>query len=309
MLINGPEWLCGSFTPLVTPFREGHVDYCAFEQLVDQQVEGGSHGVVITGTTGEPTSLTTHERLELFRRAVAVVARRCPVVAATGTLRQDETIALTAAAAEAGVTAVMVVAPGFIKPSAEGLGRYFEAVLGAVEIPALLYNIPGRAGVTITAEVVARVASACPNLVGIKTASPDLEYVTDLLVAHGPQFRIFCGLESYTWPMMAIGAAGVMSAVGNLMPRVVADMCEAVFAGDMAMARSIHLKLHRLNQSIFFDTNPGPLKTMMAMMRLSSAELRPPLAEPSAAVVARLDAVLRDFGALPSLSCAGQASS
>lgn len=287
-----PEGLRGSLVPLVTPFADGAVDSAAFEAAVDR-VGVASDGVVVTGTSGEPTSLSSEERADLYRRAVAVAAGRFPVVAATGSPNQAETIALTRAAAEAGVDAVMVVSPAFVKPSQEGLRRHFVSVAGATELPFLIYNIPGRAGVGVSAETVARIAEGAPNLVGLKHASPDLDLVTDLLLRLGDDFRLFCGLESFSYPFLAVGGAGLMSAVGNLLPEHVAALCSAVAEGDHARALELHRELFRVNQAVFFDTNPGPLKAMMAAAGVGSDEVRPPLAPLSEETRERVLAALR----------------
>lgn len=282
-----PANLRGSLVPLVTPFVDGAVDYESFEAAVDR-VGTSSDGVVVTGTSGEPTSLSSDERVELYRRAVATAAGRFPVVAATGSPNQAEAIALTRAAGEAGVDAVMVVSPAFVKPSQEGLRAHFVAVAAATELPFLIYNIPGRAGVAVSAETVAAVADSAPNLVGLKHASTDLDLVTDLLLRLGDDFRLFCGLESFSYPFLAIGGAGLMSAVGNLFPEHVTDLCRAVREEDHAQALRLHRSLFRVNQAVFFDTNPGPLKAMMAAAGAGSDEVRPPLAPLSTETLQRV---------------------
>jgi 4-hydroxy-tetrahydrodipicolinate synthase len=273
-----PERLRGSIVPLVTPFDGDAIDAAAFEEAVERQVREGSHGVVVTGTTGEPTSLTLDERADLFRLAVTVAAGRIPVVAATGTANHAETVALTRRAEEAGADAALVVCPAFVKPSQAGLVQHFAAVGAATSLPFLIYNIPGRAGVGVSAETVERVAEQAPNLVGLKHASNDLDLVTDLLLRLGDDFRLFCGLESYSYPFLAVGGAGLMSAIGNLLPGHVAALCDAVRTGDHAGALALHRELFRLNEAVFFDTNPGPLKAMLAAAGLGGDELRPPLA-------------------------------
>jgi 4-hydroxy-tetrahydrodipicolinate synthase len=272
-----PGALRGSLVPLLTPFADGTVDHAAFEASVER-VGSASHGVVITGTSGEPTSLSSSERAELYRRAVAVARGRFPVVAATGSPNQEETIALTKSAAAAAVDAVMVVSPAFVKPSQDGLAHHFTTVANSTDLPFLIYNIPGRAGVGVTGDTVVRVAEEAPNLVGLKHASPDLDLVTELLLRLGDDFRLFCGLESYSYPFLAVGGAGLMSAVGNLLPGHVADLCTAVWDGEHSSALQLHRALFKVNQAVFYDTNPGPLKAMMAAAGLGSEEVRAPLA-------------------------------
>jgi 4-hydroxy-tetrahydrodipicolinate synthase len=297
-----PDALWGSIVPLVTPFADGEVDWAAFEAAVDRQAREGSDGVVVTGTTGEPTSLTADERAELCRRSVDVARGRLAVVAATGSPSHAETIALTTRAAAVGVDAVLVVCPAFVRPSQEGLERHFSAVARAVELPLLIYNIPGRAAVSVTAETVERIAEACPNLAGLKHASNDLDLVTDLLLRLGDDFRLFCGLESYSYPFLAVGGAGLMSAVGNLLPARVAALCGMVRDGDHAGALAIHRELFRLNEAVFYDTNPVPLKAMLAAWGLGSEEVRPPLAPLDDATRAMVMDVLAKVEALATMT-------
>jgi 4-hydroxy-tetrahydrodipicolinate synthase len=284
----GEGGLRGSIVPLVTPFRDGEVDGAAFEAAVERQVAEGSDGVVVTGTTGEPTSLSSAERADLFRRAAGVAAGRITVVAATGTANHAETLELTRQAERAGVDAVLVVCPAFVKPSQDGLVEHMVAAAAETALPFLVYNIPGRSGVAISAESVERIAARAPNLAGLKHASNDLDLVTDLLLILGDDFRLFCGLESFSYPFLALGGAGLMSAVGNLLPGRVAELCACVRAGDHEAALQIHRALFRINQAVFFETNPVPLKAMLAAAGLGSEEVRLPLAPPSAETRRRL---------------------
>jgi len=272
------NFLRGSYTPVVTPFREGSVNYEKFAELVDRQAREGSQGVVVAGTTGEPSSLTIDERTQLVKVAVETIAKRIPVVAATGSQSLAETTELTLKAEKAGADALLVVTPYYIKPPQEGLVQYFEEVGKRTDLPLLIYHIPGRAAVSITPGTVAKIAERLPNVVGIKHAANDLEFLTEVLTCLGRDFRVFCGLEALSLPMLALGASGLMNAVGNLAPALVARLCKLVEAGHLAAARDLHFKLFELNQSIFLETNPIPLKYMMARMGLlDSSEVRLPL--------------------------------
>src|SRR5258707_10837111 len=255
-------FLCGSYPPLLTPFRDGKVDLEKFAELAERQVREGSHGVVVCGTTGEPSSLTPDERTELVKVAVGVIAKRIPVVAATGSQSFAETLEITTRAEKAGADAVLVVTPYYIKPSQRGLVEYFVSVGKRTELPLMIYHIPGRAAVSVTPVTVARVAERLTNLVGLKHAVNDLNFLTETLALLGKDFRIFCGLEALSLPMLVIGAAGLMNAVGNLAPARVAAMCQAVDRGDLIAARRLHFELFELNQAIFLDTNPIPVKYM-----------------------------------------------
>ena len=294
MMPLAAEFLRGSYTPIVTPFRDGVVDLDTFAALVHRQIASGGHGVLVTGTTAEPSSLTIDERTELVRVAVATAAGRRPVVAATGSQSYAETVTLTTGAEEAGADAVLVVTPYYIKPSQQGLVEYFVAIGQRTALPLLIYHIPGRTAVSVTVDTVAQITDRLPSLVGIKHAVNDLEFVTEVLARCGRDFRLFCGLEALSLPMLAVGAAGVMNAVGNLAPDRVAALCNAVGAGNLGEARRLHDELFELNQAIFFDTNPIALKYMMSRVGLlPSPEVRLPLVQASAQVRARLDQVLR----------------
>lgn len=292
-------FLCGSYPPLLTPFRDGKVDLEKFAELAERQAREGSHGVVVCGTTGEPSSLTPDERTELVKVAVEVIAKRIPVVAATGSQSFAETLEITTRAEKAGADAVLVVTPYYIKPSQRGLVEYFVSVGQRTELPLMIYHIPGRAAVSVKPVTVARIAERLPNLVGIKHAVNDLEFVTELLTELGPEFRVFCGLEALSLPMLVVGARGLMNAVSNLAPARVAALYEAVEQGDLETARKLHAELFELNQSIFLDTNPGPLKYMMSRLGLlDSPELRLPLVSMDGEQAKILDKVLVRSGLL-----------
>jgi 4-hydroxy-tetrahydrodipicolinate synthase len=283
----------------VTPFRGGKVDYDKFAELAVRQVQQGSHGIVVTGTTGEPSSLTIEERTELLKVAVSVIAGRIQVVAATGSQSFAETTRLTEEAEKAGADAVLVVTPYYIKPSQRGLVEYFVALGKQTGLPLMIYHIPGRAAVSIKAQTVMKIAEKTPHLVGIKHADQNLELLTELLVGLGPEFRIFCGAEALSLPMLVLGASGLMNAVGNLAPARVAALYAAVQQGDIERARAIHVELFELNQSIFIDTNPVPLKYMMSRLGLLDApELRLPLVSLDEANAKILDPVLMRAGLL-----------
>lgn len=287
------KFLRGSYPPLITPFRDGKVDFEKFAKLVERQVREGSHGVVVAGTTGEPSSLTVEERSELTKIAVEISARRVPVVAATGSQSFAETLELTTRAEKAGADAVLVVTPYYIKPSQRGLIEYFVAVGQRTGLPFLIYHIPGRAVVSVKSTTVACVAERIPNLVGIKHAANDLELITEMLSALGPDFRIFCGLEVLSLPMLVLGASGLMNAVSNLAPGPVAALYQAVAEGNLERARKLHFELFELNQSIFLDTNPIPLKYMMWRLGLIDVpEVRLPLTTLEAEQTKILDQIL-----------------
>lgn len=288
------EFLRGSYPPVITPFRNGKVDFDKYAELVERQVTEGSHGILVTGTTAEPSSLTIEERVELVRVAVETVRGRIPVVAATGSQSFAETAELTERAEKAGADALLIVTPYYIKPPQAGLVEYFVAIGKRTDLPLMIYHIPGRAAVSVAPATVEKIGERLHNLVGVKHAVNDLEFLTEILVRMGQEFRVFCGLEALSMPMLAVGAAGLMNAVGNLAPARVAAMCNEVEKGNLEAARRLHFELFELNQAIFLDTNPIPLKYMMARMGLlETPELRLPLVPLDEERGRRLDELLK----------------
>jgi 4-hydroxy-tetrahydrodipicolinate synthase len=299
MMTLDKTFLRGSFPPLVTPFRGGKVDYNKFAELAERQVQQGSHGIVVAGTTGEPSSLSMDERIELLKVALSVIAGRIQVVAATGSQSFEETLQLTTNAEKAGADAVLVVTPYYIKPSQRGLVDYFVTLGQRIALPLMIYHIPGRAAVSIKAQTVMKIAERLPHLVGLKHADQNLELLTELLIGIGPEFRIFCGVEALSFPMLVLGGSGLMNAAGNLDPTRVAALYAAVQERNFERAREIHTQLFELNQSIFIDTNPIPLKYMMSKLGLlDTPELRLPLVSLDEASERTLDQVLARAGLL-----------
>lgn len=293
------SWLKGSIPPLITPFRDGQVDFETYGRLIDKQIEGGSDGVLVNGTTAEPSALTVDERNELVAFAVKRVKGRIPVVAATGSQSLAETMVLSKFAERAGANAQLIVTPYYIKPPQRGLVSYFTQVMSELKTPAMVYHIPGRAGVSMDVPTFAAIRERCSNLVGVKHASTDLAFVTDLLTTMGRDFRVFVGLEELCLPMMCVGAVGMMNAVGNIAPSRVSALSNAVKAGDLRRAQDVHFELFEISKAIFFDTNPIPLKYMMKRLGLiANNEHRLPMAPAPEALERRLDAVLRATGML-----------
>lgn len=300
-MITLPEtFLKGSYPPLITPFNsDGTIDFESYERLIEFQIAQGSHGLVVNGTSAEPSLLTIAERNQLLEFAVGVTAKRVPVVAATGSQSFAETAELTEHATRAGADALLIVTPYYVRPSQRGLAAYFAEVGKRSDRPILLYHIPGRAAVTVTIDTLERIAEATPHFVGMKHASAELSLVTEALKRFGPQFRIFVGLEELSFPMLAIGACGMVNAVSNVAPRAVAELYEAVAAGDLAAGRALHFKLFEINQAVFFDTNPIPMKYMarkLGIIRDNSHRL--PMMPATPELESRLDQVLQAAGLL-----------
>ena len=291
------ERLKGSMPPLVTPFKNGAVDHEAYAGLVEFQVREGSHGILVNGTTAEPSTLTLAERNRLLDVAIEAAGGRIPVVAATGTQSLAETEQLTAHATRAGADALLIVTPYYITPPQRGLVEYYVRLASRHETPWMIYHIPGRAGVGVTLDTLEQIRDRSPTFVGMKHAVNDLGFVTECLAAFGDEFKIFVGLEELSLPMMTIGACGLMNAVGNLRPDVLAELCRAVWDGDLATGRALHQRLLELNQAVFYDTNPIPIKYMMKRLGiLPENEHRLPLMPATRELEGRLDKVLQKTG-------------
>lgn len=287
----------GSIPPLVTPFRDGAVDEEAYRRLIAFQVAEGSHGILVNGTTSEPASLTVEERNRLVDIAIDAAGGQVPVVVASGSQSIAETKALTRHAADAGADALLIVTPYYSRPPQRGIVEYYLEATRDIATPWMIYHIPGRAAVSVTIETVEELLRRSPTFVGMKHASPDLDFVTDCLAAAGEDFKIFVGLEALSFPMMAVGACGLMNAVGNLRPKVLAEMCEAVWRGDLHEGRRLHQQLHEINKAVFFDTNPIPIKYMAKKLGiLPDNTHRLPMVPATPELERRLDAVLARAG-------------
>ncbi len=297
------ERVKGSIPPVITPIRDGAVDYDAYAGLVEYQVAQGSHGVLVNGTTAEPSTLTTDERNRLVNTAMEAVNGRVPVVAATGSQSLAETEILTRHAVEAGADALLIVTPYYIRPPQRGLIEYYLHLARQHDTPWMIYHIPGRTAINVTLDSMKTLKEKSPTFVGMKHAVNDLGFVTECFAALGDDFKVFVGLEELSFPMLTIGACGLMNAVGNLRPGVLAEMCEAVWASDLAKGRELHQRLLEINQSVFYDTNPIPMKYMMKKLGLMPTnEHRLPMMPASPELEKRLDGVLERAGLLEGLA-------
>lgn len=289
----------GSLVPLVTPFRDGRIDEPALVDLIEWQIDSGSHGIGVTGSTGEPAALSIEEREQVIDIAVRTARRRVPVIAGTGSAHIDETLRLTRFAKRVGADAALIVTPYYTRPGQEGLYRFFRAVADAVDIPIVLYNIPGRTAVNLEPETTARLARDCRNIIGVKESNKDLEHIARVMHRCGRQFLVYSGIELLCFPILALGGAGYVSATGNVMPREVARLYDLVEAGKWEEARDLHYHLLPMNDVLFIETNPVPAKTALALMGRCSAEVRPPHAPLRPENEARLREVMAGYG-LPS---------
>jgi len=288
--------LRGSIVPLVTPFRNGSLDEAALAALIEWQIQSGSHGISVTGTTGEPTALTRAERERVIQLTAQVIKGRLPFVAGTGSNNFDETLHFTRFAQKAGADAVLVITPYYVRPSQEGLYQHFKRIADSVEIPLILYNIPSRSAVNLEIDTVERLRENCKNIVGIKEANHDFSHITRLLGKLGRDFLVYSGIELLCFPVLAIGGAGHVSATANILPKEVARLYDLVLEGKWREAQDLHYHLMPLNDAVFIEINPVPVKTALGMMKRISPEVRPPLAPLSEENTRKLRAVLDRYG-------------
>src|SRR5436309_15163514 len=285
----------GTFTALVTPFRNGAIDVAAFEKLIENQIAAGITGIVAVGTTGESPTLSHEELEEVIRLAVVIANKRCQVLAGTGSNATQHAVTDTKMAEKLGADGALLVAPYYNKPSQEGLFRHFKAIADGTSLPIMLYNIPGRCSVDILPETVERLAKECRNIVSIKEASGSVERVGELRRRLPEAFTILSGDDSLTLPFMAGGAAGVGSVASNLFPSEVCGLVRACESGDLKLAGKLHWKLLPLFKDLFIEPNPVPVKTALGWRGAMSGEVRLPLCEMSEANQARLRKTLEDF--------------
>jgi 4-hydroxy-tetrahydrodipicolinate synthase len=288
---NDPSTIRGAITPLVTPFHaDGALDTGSVAKLVDWQLEQGSHGISVGGSTGEPTSQTIAERLEVMRAAAAAIDGRVPFLPGTGTARLDETLELTVAAQELGAAAALIVTPYYGRAQQQGLYDWYARIATELpDMPIIVYNVPIRAAVDITPATVARLRRDFPNIVGIKETTRDFEHVSYVLDQCGTDFIALSGIELLCYPMLVLGGRGHLSCVGNFAPRPVAELYDAFAAGDHARARSLHYDLHPLVDAAFAETNPVPAKWIMERIGvLPSGFAREPLAALAESTQARV---------------------
>ncbi|MGV3772773.1 MAG: 4-hydroxy-tetrahydrodipicolinate synthase [Verrucomicrobiales bacterium] len=267
----------GTYTAIVTPFRDGNIDAQALEKLIKLQVKGGVDGIVPVGTTGESPTVSYEEHVEIIQLAVRFAKKQVKVMAGTGANSTDEAIYLTQAAEEAGADASLQVAPYYNKPSQEGLFQHFRAIARASKLPLILYSIPGRCGIEIGLETIQRLAKECKTIVGIKEAGGNSDRVSQIRLALGPKFSIFSGDDSLTLPFMSAGADGVISVASNVIPKEVSQMVRAFAEGNPKAALKLHLKFFPLFKNLFVETNPVPVKAALAMKGLLNEEYRLPL--------------------------------
>ncbi|NNG45584.1 MAG: 4-hydroxy-tetrahydrodipicolinate synthase [Deltaproteobacteria bacterium] len=284
----------GAIVATVTPFRNGKLDRSALKKLVEFQIDSGTDGIVPCGTTGESATLSFEEHQSVIDTVLQAVDGRVPVIAGTGSNNTKEAVALTRYAKRAGASGALVITPYYNKPTQDGLCRHFRVVAESANIPIILYNVPGRTGVNMTAQTVAQLAEI-PNIVGVKEASGNLSQVCDIIRMTPRKFCVLSGDDPLFFPMMALGARGVIAVTSNVAPRLMAELYDTYVIGEISRARDIHYRLWPLFQALFLETNPIPAKTALAMMKMIREEVRLPLSPMGDANRKALARVLSDM--------------
>ena len=287
----------GCLTALVTPFRDGKVDFDGIAKLVDWQIEQGVDGIVAVGTTGESATLDVDEHVAVIAATVKAAKGRVPVVAGAGGNATSEALALTKASEDAGANALLHVTPYYNRPSQEGLFRHFEAIAKATKLPVILYNVPSRTACDMTTETVMRLADF-DNVIGIKDATGNLVRGSDLIAKVGDRMAILSGDDGTAFPLYACGARGVISVVSNVAPRTMSDMWDAAKAGDWDRAKKRHFELRVLNAMLFAEPSPAPTKAALSLLGRCSTEVRLPLVPATAGLVEQLRTEMKSAGLL-----------
>jgi 4-hydroxy-tetrahydrodipicolinate synthase len=285
----------GAIVAIVTPFKNGKVDEAALRKLVEFQIKNGTDGIVPCGTTGESSTLSHEEHDRVIEVVIDAVKKKVPVIAGTGSNSTAEAIRLTRHAYKAGADGALMVCPYYNRPTQEGLYQHYKAVAEAVPIPIIVYNIPGRTGVNINPDTLARLAKI-KNIVGVKEASGSIKQMSDVIHLCGPKFDVLSGDDLFTLPLMAMGGHGVISVISNVAPADMAAMVDAFAAGDLKKARMLHYKMTPLIDSLFVETNPTPVKAALAMMKKISYEVRLPLYKLSDANYEKLKKIVVSYG-------------
>ena len=285
----------GAFTALVTPFSDGHIDVQALKNHVEFQIENGIDGLVPCGTTGEASTLSHEEHIEVVKITVKSAAGRVPVIAGSGSNSTAEALELTKRVKEVGADAALMITPYYNKPTQEGLYQHFSSVAGKIDIPIVLYNVPGRTCVNMLPETVARLA-AIPNIVGLKDATADLKQTSYTRQLVPNDFVILSGEDTLVYPLMAVGGNGVISVTSNILPGEMAEMCRRFLDGDMAGAAELHHRLLPMCDALFVETNPIPVKAALAMMGRMENEFRLPLVPITDKGAAAVRSAITEFG-------------
>ncbi len=285
----------GAFVAIITPFKNGKVDEESLRGLIEYQISDGANGIVPCGTTGESATLSHEEHDLVIRVAVEASKGKVPVLAGTGSNSTQEAIKLTQHAQDAGADGSLQITPYYNKPSQEGLYQHFSSIAADTDLPIILYNVPGRTSVNMNPATVARLAKI-KNIVGIKEASGSLQAISEIIDFCGKDFIVLSGDDALLWPILAVGGKGVISVSANILPGKVAEMCKAAADGDVVRARSLHYEMREVNDVLFIDTNPVPVKAALHLMGKIENEVRTPLVTLSSSHLESVKEVLNKHG-------------
>ena len=287
----------GSMVALVTPFKNGQVDWHSLEALVEFQIQNGTHGIVPCGTTGESATLSHQEHDDVIRAVIRAVHKRVPVIAGTGSNCTDEAVRLTREAEKSGADGALLISPYYNRPTQEGIYQHYKKVASEVGIPIIIYNIPGRTGSKIEPETLARLAEIS-NVAGVKEATGSVDQAIDVIRLCGDRLAVYSGEDSLIYSLMALGGKGVISTVANVAPKETAQLTEACLKGNWENGREMQFKLIPLIRSLFIETNPIPVKTALSLMGKCSADLRLPMTPMAEGNLKKLSQAMREFGLL-----------
>jgi 4-hydroxy-tetrahydrodipicolinate synthase len=285
----------GSMVALITPFKDGKIDWPRLEALVDFHIQNGTHGIVPCGTTGESATLSHREHDDVIKAVVKAVNKRLPVIAGTGSNSTDEAVRLTREAEKSGADGALMISPYYNRPTQEGIYQHYKRVASEVGIPIIVYNIPARTGSKIEPETLARLAEV-KNIAGVKEATGSVDQAIDVIRLCGDRLVVYSGEDTLTFSLMALGGKGVISTVANIAPREMSQLTEACLNGDWEKGRGLQLKLIPLIRSLFIETNPIPVKTAASFMGKCTAELRLPLTPMAESNVKKLKQAMIEFG-------------
>jgi 4-hydroxy-tetrahydrodipicolinate synthase len=287
----------GSMVALITPFKEGKIDWQSLDALVDFHIKNGTNGIVPCGTTGESATLDHREHHEVVQRVIKAVNKRVPVIAGTGSNSTGEAVELTRGAEKAGADGALLISPYYNRPTQEGIYQHYKKVAESVGIPIIVYNIPARTGSKIEPETLARL-SEIKNVAGVKEATGSVEQAIDVIRLCGDDLAVYSGEDSLTFSLMALGGKGVISTVANIVPKEMSQLTEACLKGNWESGRKLQLKLIPLIRSVFLETNPIPIKTALSLMSKCTGELRLPLTPMSEGNLKKLKQTMTEFGLL-----------
>ncbi len=285
----------GSMVALVTPFKDGEVDWQSLEALIDFHVQSGTHGIVPCGTTGESATLTHQEHDDVIKAVIKHVGKRVPVIAGTGSNSTDEAVRLTRQAEKSGADGALMISPYYNRPTQEGIYQHYRTIASAVGIPIIVYNIPGRTGSKIEPETLARMAEI-KNIAGVKEATGSVDQAIDVIRLCGDRLAVYSGEDTLTFSLMSLGGKGVISTVANVAPKAMAELAEACLKGDWDRGRALQFKLIPLIHGMFIETNPIPVKTALALMGKCRGDLRLPLTPMAEGNLAKLRETMGEFG-------------